>query len=421
MIEKPKLFLDYREFLAIFAISVTLLGIRLWVIYGEYKEFVSKPFYYTYVEVLQQYQKHKDRRNYTVLRVYSPSLDLNFFTKTYQDDNFLDKRVRLKLFPSKDISFLEYMSISYIPSKINAIYKKEPTLKDIVSNYISKQHTSKEIANFYQAIFLAKPLPKELRDSISRLGVSHLIALSGFHLAILSGILFFIFRPIYRLVQQRFFPYRFDLIDIGFVVLLFLGWYVWFVNSPASLLRSYMMMVIGWIVVVMGIELVSFEFLATIVMILVLSLPKMLFSMAFWFSVLGVFYIFLLIKRFNNSNKIVMSLVISFGIFILMLPIIHLVFPTVSSLQLLSPILSLVFSIFYPLSMILHIFGVGCFFDEYLLSLLNLSSHTTEIVYSWYFGAFYIALSIGAIFYRWLFYLLCLVAMIFMIYIYFMV
>jgi competence protein ComEC len=245
--------------------------------------------------------------------------------------------------------------------------------------------------------------------------------LSGFHLAILSGILFFIFRPIYRLVQQRFFPYRFDLIDIGFVVLLFLGWYVWFVNSPASLLRSYMMMVIGWIVVVMGIELVSFEFLATIVMILVLFLPKMLFSMAFWFSVLGVFYIFLLIKRFNNSNKIVMSLVISFGIFILMLPIIHLVFPTVSSLQLLSPILSLAFSLFYPLSMILHIFGIGCFFDEYLLSLLNLSSHTTEIVYSWYFGAFYIALSIGAIFYRWLFYLLCLVAMIFMIYIYFMV
>jgi len=252
------------------------------------------------------------------------------------------------------------------------------------------------------------------------LGISHLIALSGFHLAILSGILFFLFRPLYRIVQQRYFPYRFDLIDVGLIVLLVLGWYVWFVGSPASLLRSYMMMVVGWIVVIMGLELVSFEFLVTIVMILLLLIPKLFVSLAFWFSVVGVFYIFLLIKRFSDVNKIWMTLIISFGIFVLMLPLIHLIFPTVSHLQLYSPFLSLGFTIFYPLSIGLHLLGIGGVLDSSLIELFELSSETLNILIPWYYGIFYILLSIGAIFSRWAFYLLFLIAILFMLYIFIM-
>ncbi|NOZ90678.1 MAG: ComEC/Rec2 family competence protein [Epsilonproteobacteria bacterium] len=421
MLEKPKLFLDFKEVLVVVVLFFILFGVRLGVLYSEYRDFISKPFYYTYVDVLQQYQKHKNGRDYTVLRVYSPSLDLNFFTSTYRVDTLIDKRVRLKLFPSKNITFFDYLSTFYISSEVNSISSKSQDFRSILSRYIANQHTQKDIADFYQAIFLAKPLPKNLRESISKLGISHLIALSGFHLAILSGILFFLLRPIYHALQQRYFPYRFDLIDIGFVVLLILGCYVWFVDSPASLIRSYIMMLVGWIVVIMGIELVSFEFLAIIVMILLLFIPKMLFSLAFWFSVLGVFYIFLLIKRVGDIGKVWMTLIISFGIFVLMLPIIHLIFPTTTTLQLLSPILSLGFSIFYPFTILAHVLGVGWIFDSWLVKLFGLHGDVMDITIPYYYGVLYIVLSIGAIFSRWLFYLLCLVAMIFMIYIYFMV
>lgn len=418
MLERPKLFLNSKEFWVVVILFFILFSIRLGLIYRDYNKFIVKPFYYTTVDLLQQYQKHKDGKTYTILRVYSPILDLNFFTTTYKADNLIDKRVRLKLFPSKRIGFFDYLTTAYISSEINSISPKANNLKSIILQDITEQHTQSIIIEFYQAIFLAKPLSKKFRKQVSMLGISHLIALSGFHLAILSGILFFLFQPLYRIVQQRYFPYRFDLIDVGFIVLFILGWYVWFVDSPASLLRSYMMMVVGWIVVIMGIELVSFEFLITIIMILLLLIPKLFISLAFWFSISGVFYIFLLIKRFNNVNKIWMTLIISFGIFVLMLPLIHLIFPTVTTLQLYSPFLSLGFTLFYPLSIGLHILGMGGVLDNWLMELFRLSSKTIEILLPWYYGIFYILLSIGAIFSKWLFYLLFLIATIFMSYIF---
>jgi competence protein ComEC len=113
-----------------------------------------------------------------------------------------------------------------------------------------------------------------------------------------------------------------------------------------------------------------------------------------------------------------MTLIISFGIFVLMLPLIHLIFPTVTTLQLYSPFLSLGFTLFYPLSIGLHILGIGGVLDNWLMELFRLSSKTIEILLPWYYGIFYILLSIGAIFSKWLFYLLFLIATIFMSYIF---
>ncbi|NEW61406.1 ComEC/Rec2 family competence protein [Sulfurovum sp. bin170] len=414
MLEKPKLFLTAKEFWLVVAIFLVTLAVRLSFFYDEYQDFISKPFYFTQVEVLQQYEKEKKGKTYTILRVYSSELDLNFFTRTYRKENFIDKRIRLKLFPYQEMRFVEYLGTSFISSRINAVSDKSDSFKSSVLSTIESQHSEPIIVSFYQAIFLATPLQKKLRDQVSTLGISHLIALSGLHLAILSGVLFFLLRPLYRIFQQRYFPYRFDLIDVGFLVLVILGWYVWFVDSPASLLRSYAMMVVGWSVLVLGIELLSFSFLATIVMVLLLLFPKMLVSLAFWFSVSGVFYIFLLLKRFSDVNKFLMTLIISFGIFILMLPIVHMIFPMTSTLQLYSPLLSLGFSFFYPISIFFHTVGMGGVFDGLLLKLFTLESQVVDVKLDMVFGVGYLLLSIGAIYYTRLFYLLLLVAFGFM-------
>ena len=261
---------------------------------------------------------------------------------------------------------------------------------------------------------MATPISKELRKQVSKLGISHLIALSGLHLAILWGVLFFLFRPLYRIFQQHYFPYRFDLIDIGFLILMILGWFVWFVDSPASLLRSYGMMVVGWAVLILNIELVSFTLLAIVVMLLLLFFPKMLLSLAFWFSVVGVFYIFLIIKRFSELNKFLLTLIISFGITILMLPIVHMVFPLTTTLQFYAPLFSLGFSLFYPVSIFLHFIGMGGLFDGWLLELFSLESQVSYREIDIIFGVGYILLSFGAVYFKRLFYLLFLVAFGFM-------
>jgi len=414
MLERPKLFSTVKEFWLTLSVFLVLFAIRLSFVYLQYQTFIVKPFYFTYVDVLQQYQKEKKGNRYTVLRVYSSELDLDFFTRTYRKDNLLNKRIRLKLFPSREMSFTEYLRTSFISSRVNRVLDKSDSLKYSLLRQIESQHTEPIITSFYQAIFLAKPLPKELRKQVSKLGVSHIIALSGMHLAILWGVLFFLFRPLYRVFQQRYFPYRFDLIDIGLLILLILGWFVWFVDAPASLLRSYGMMVVGWIVLILGVELVSFALLATIVMLLLFLFPKMVLSLAFWFSLLGVFYLFLIIKSFVGVNKYLVTLIIAFGMFVLMSPIVHIVFPTTSTLQLYSPLLSLGFSLFYPVSIFCHIVGVGGVFDEWLLALFRLESEVVNRELDIVLGVGYLLLSFGAVYFKRLFYLLFLVALGFM-------
>jgi competence protein ComEC len=413
MLEKPKLFLTLKEFWFSMLILSLFLFLRLFFLYVEYQNFREKPFYFTYVEVVQAYEKTKNKKSYTVLKLYSPELNLKFFTTIYLPPAKIHQKLRVKLFPSNDMKFSEYLGTSFINSTLNEIFKPEENSKLNVLNFVEKQHENKMISNFYNAIFFAQPLDKKLRNEVSKLGISHLIALSGFHLAILSGLLFFLLRPFYRFLQQRYFPYRFDLIDVGFLVLVVLAGYVWFVDAPASLIRSYMMILTTWILLLLGIELLTLSFLTTIILILLIIFPHLLFSLAFWFSIIGVFYIFLLLHYFSHLNKFVMILIISFGIFILMLPVVHAIFPLTTALQLLSPFLSLGFSLFYPLSIGLHLVGLGDTLDILLLKLFMLQSNESQVLLSPLVAGVYLFISLGAFYSKILFYLLAFLSLAF--------
>ena len=416
MLEKPKLFLDSKQFWLSMLFLSSLLAIRIFLIYSDYKEFKDKPFYFTEVNVLQAYEKYKNNRYYTVLKLYSSDLDIQFFTISSIPSKEIYQRLRMKLFPNFKMRFMEYLGTSFISSQVNEIYPKESDLKGRILYYIDKQHQNSMVANFYSAIFLAKPLSKALRKQVSILGVSHLIALSGFHLGILSGLLFFLLRPIYRVFQQRYFPYRFDLIDVGFIVLIILAGFVWFVGSPPSLIRSYMMILSTWILLILGVELLTLSFLVTVILILLIIFPHLLLSLAFWLSIIGVFYIFLLLHYISHLNNITITALISFGLFVLMLPIVHIVFPIVSPLQLGSPFLSLIFTLFYPLSIFLHLICIGDILDSVLIQLFTLKGTTLEIVVNPFLGGAYLLLSIGAFYFRKIFYLLLIVAFGFFIY-----
>jgi len=405
--------LNLKAFWLTVSILITLLSMRLFFLYEAYGEFKLKPFYYTEVEVIQAYEKWSDDKYHTILKLYAPSLDLNFFSRTKIRAKEISSRLRLKLFPNQEMRFVDYLGTSFIFSSVNEIYKEKESIKNRALLFIENQHQNAMVVSFYKAIYFATPLDKSLRKQVSSLGVSHLIALSGFHLAILSTLLFFLLRPLYRLFQQRYFPYRFDLHDVGFLVLMLLAWYVWFVDAPPSLLRSYAMMMGGWILLVVGVELLSFTFLSMIVLLLLVIFPKMLLSLAFWFSVSGVFYIFLLLKHFAQLNKYWMTLFITFGIFLLMLPIVHMVFPVVNLLQLTSPFLSLIFMLFYPLSMGLHLLGMGDLLDSLLIKLFSLRSTETLFTLPFEYGWSYLVLSAFAISSKKIFYGLLLVSVLF--------
>lgn len=417
-LEKPKLFLDSRTFIITLSALAFILIFRLFIEYQAYQKFITKPFYFTSVTVVKSDQKVKNAQTYQVLKVTSDE-GLHFYTTLYEDQKLEHRRLRLQIFPDTQIRFIDYLGTFYVKSRIRDRELLADTAKDTLVKKVQAQHDNSAIASFYNAIFFATPLQERLREKVSLLGISHLVALSGFHLGILWGLVYSVLLVLYKPLQQRFFPYRYALIDVGIVTIVSLGYYVSFVGVPDSLLRSYAMVLVGWFVLLLGIELLSFTFLTTIVMALMVLFPSLILSLGFILSVAGVFYIFLLLQYTKTLNvKVVSLVVIPFGIFILMLPIVHTFFAQISGYQLLSPLLSLVFIPFYPLVIVLHLFGFGGILDGVLEALFSLPQGGKEVLLPLWFTLVYSGLSLGAIWVRKLFWVLVSVAWLNMFYLF---
>jgi len=386
--------------------------------YRNYTEFISKPFYFTHATVLDAYEKTKEKRSYQVLKLKSDD-GLTFYTTTHQKSSLKYQYLRLQIFPNKQISFWDYLGSFYVKSRLGKVEEHSASLKNDLLAKVASQHHDSSLASFYNAIFFATPLEKALREKIAQLGVSHLVALSGFHLGILWALIYGGLLLLYRPFQQRYFPYRYALIDVGAVAVAILGIYLWFVGFPPSLLRSYAMLLVGWVVLLMGIELLSFSFLFMVAGLLLVLFPSLCVSLGFWLSIAGVFYIFLLLHYTKQYNKwMITLLIIPLGIFLLMLPVVHAVFAVTSPYQLLSPLLSVLFILFYPLSMLLHLFHQGGILDPVLLWIFSLPKTGQGHLLPLWAVAGYIIFSFAAIRYRAAFYILLATAAMYALYLF---
>ncbi len=415
---RPELFSEKRSFRIFLLVCLVLVLVRLSFLYYSYQEFITKPFYYTNVTVLSAYEKTKNAKSYTVLKLRSDE-GFDFYTTSHKKEDFSHSKLRVQIFPNSSISFGDYLGTFYVKSKIKSKEKMTETFKDVLVQKVAAQHKSDTLASFYNAIFFATALDKELREQISMLGVSHLVALSGFHLTILWGLVYGFFLFFYKPLQQKYFPYRHALFDVGLLAMILLGLYVWFVDFPPSLLRSYAMVLFGWAALIIGIELLSFTFLGTVLALLVVLFPSLLVSLSFQLSAAGVFYIFLLLQYTKKWNVWLITLcVIPLGIFMLMLPIVHETFGVTSLYQLASPVLSLLFIIFYPMMMLFHVLGLGAFLDTPLLALFAMPQESTDSLLPLWMMLMYVGVSLMAIRYKKMFYLTCVLACLYLFYLF---
>lgn len=67
-----------------------------------------------------------------------------------------------------------------------------------------------------------------------------------YHFAILSAIGFFLLRPLYRVAQDRYFPYRHGNRDLYLIILVLLGFYLWALEFNPAMVRSFGMIAIGY-------------------------------------------------------------------------------------------------------------------------------------------------------------------------------
>ena len=411
-----------REWGLFLLFSLLLFAIMLGWHYYNYTQFVSSKKLFVTADVLLHYPKEREGRHYQVLKLET-SDGLTFYTTSKELLKPLQGRnISLLLFP-KRVTFKEYLTTPYIPSVILRV-NHQKSLRMRLFDYLGEVHEHRWMQELFGALFLALPISKDLRERVTRLGVNHLLALSGFHMGLLWFMLYTLLSWLYKPFQQRFFPWRHRLIDVGGVTLLILGGYLVFTGLPPSLLRAYFMVVIAWLALLLGLELFSFRFLALCVVLLLVLFPSLLFSIGFWLSVSGIFFIYLFLKWTEEWSQWAIFIGLNLWVYLMMLPVVHLFFGTFSLYQLASPFLTVLFTFFYPLWIGLHLIGWGDVIDQWIVALLHWAEGgaTVNVTTPLWLLILFITLALGAIRWRialylqfglalgWLFYLIQKVA-----------
>jgi len=392
MVSLP-LFSNKKEIFYTLLIVVVLFSLSISYEFYKYKNLTAYSLHVSDAKLISHYpKKSKKGKDYEVLKLRSD--DFTFYTVSWKPLEIKRADTLKVAFYTKDISFFNYLKGFYANAKF--IELKEKSVDNILEKYIENQHIREMPKELYRALFFATPVSQELRIDIAKWGIAHLIAISGFHLGILSGILYFLLRPFYTFAQDRLFPYRNSYADLAFLVFLILGTYTYLIDFTPSILRAYTMSLVGFLLFSRGIKIISFLTLFFTVSIVLILFPKLVFSIAFWLSVSGVFYIFLFLHHFSMLNKTAIFILINFWVYVLMLPIIHYIFDVFSFYHFLSPLISMVFVLFYPLSLALHVSGFGGLLDGLLSWFFSLHVETIDLVTPLWFLGVYLGLSLLA-------------------------
>jgi len=404
MIQRVPLFTSKRDSLLFLLASLFILLVSLFIEYKNYQEFIVFDSALVDATVLKQYTKSKNNRTYQVLKLKNEDGVVFYTTAKKSLQDLKNQELQMEIWP-KDLNFYKYLTTFFATSKIIDI-KSTKSKKQKLGVFISSSHKKEEVANIYQALYTATPLDYRLQKIFSNLGVSHLLAISGFHLGVLSALLFLLLRPIYGYTQNKFFPYTNANRDLFFLVAAMLFIYVLFLDSPPSLIRAFGMLIIGFVLYDRGIKIVSMQTLFITILLLLSIFPRLLFSLGFWLSSSGVFYIFLFLIYFKNMSKIWQFLLLPLWVYLLMLPFSLAIFENFSIYHPLSIVWTSLFTLFYPISIFLHLLGVGNLFDPALLWLLELAKEGVLVGLNFYIFLFYITLSIMSVFSKVLMWLL---------------
>ena len=251
----------------------------------------------------------------------------------------------------------------------------------------------------YGALFVATPMSQEFQTLVGAMGLSHILSISGYHFGILSLIAFFFLRPVYRWFQNRYFPYRHGNRDLFFIVLGMLFFYLWALEFIPPMVRSFGMIVVGYWLHDRGIKIISVQTLLIAVGVLLAFFPKLFFSLGFWFSSFGVLSIFIFVRYYEHWKPWQIFLALHLWCYLVMFPVSLAIFGTFGFWHIASIPIALLFNIYYPVILALHMTPWGDWFDPYLMDLFNLGDVHGISVPMWS-GILSIALALAAIRYK---------------------
>ncbi|MCG3665090.1 ComEC/Rec2 family competence protein [Aliarcobacter butzleri] len=403
-----------KQIVTIFILFFALL-INILLEYSKYLEFIDEEVFETKVEVLNIYQKD----DFDILKLKTSNFE--FFTSIPKNQEIKKFDLLNILIVSRNIDFIDYLKGFYTKTIYFDELQKEQTFKDKIIKNIENNHKDEKIIELFNALFLAVPVSKKLRDVITAYGIAHVVALSGFHLVVLSFVIYWILYFPYKFFQDRYFPYRNRKLDILLITIAILFYYLILTDIVPSLLRAFVMFCLGIYLLRSNIKILSYMTLFYTFLIVIAFYPKYIFSIGFWFSIFAVFYIYLFIQYFKNYNKWLLFIFFNIWMFLIFNPIVHYYFPQTSYEQFYSIPITIFFNFFYPAEIFAHIFGFSNYFDEYLKIFIEHKIFVYEVFTPLYFYILYLFVSFLSIWSKKAFILLNLLMIGFNSYLYLLV
>ena len=240
---------------------------------------------------------------------------------------------------SKKINYIfKANNIKILNNKTNIPYTIKNNLQNKINTYQSKDYLNTFILGN------SKNIEEKIINSYQTNGISHLLAISGMHITLLSTIILFILN---KLNNHKKINYIFVII-----VLLI---YMFLTNFSPSIIRATLMFIILTINKSLNLKINTLYILFLICGIYLLYNPYMIYHIGFLFSFIITFYLILfnkLIKQYKNY--ISKTLIISLISFLASIPI---QINNFFHINIISPFINIIFIplvsfIIYPLSLL---------------------------------------------------------------------
>ena len=279
---------------------------------------------------------------------------------------------------NKDIYYqLKIESIEVIKDSSNVI--------DIIKNWILKRIDKIDNTGYMRAFVLGDNslIDDKIYEIYQEIGITHLFALSGSQVVLLSLVILR-FLKIFK-TKIRY------IIAISFIIV-----YGFIVGYPASIKRAIVFFIIASINKLEVINLSNIKILFLTVVVLILSNYKIIYDIAFLYSVLTVFGIFLAKEFIDDKNKFKSSFKLSIVAFLFSLPITLYNF---YELNVLSIIYNLIYIpyvsfILYPFCILTFLFPIG---EDILLFLINIMEEVSLFLNEISFLRFYLNFNLGEV------------------------
>lgn len=250
--------------------------------------------YYKYYAEVTEVEQQKARG--TIL-IYQNKKENNAFKiseKILLYENFID------LFHSKnpyEFSYANYLNKQHVYNQIfiNSNYKTEnitfdfnfyvDKLRQTLINSFNIHDFDNESQNFINAFLFGQrqDVSAEMNENYTQAGVIHILAISGLHIAILYGMLLYLFKAMQLGYKSRYTKL--------IITLLFLWTFAFITGLSASVVRSVTMFSIIAVALTFDRNQNIYNAMAISVLIILLFKPNFIFDVGFQLSYLSVFII----------------------------------------------------------------------------------------------------------------------------------